>query len=78
MNPDVKIFEDFRLDLLLRALSECSPSVLHWRQLRAYMLGEEVAIVPDSSLEEANLPVCDICVRGYVRGGHSRSMILLT
>ena len=69
LNPDCKVFEDSRLDLLLRALCECSPSVLHWRQLRAYMLGEEVTIVPDASLEEANLPVCDICVRGYVRGG---------
>lgn len=69
LNPDVKVFEDSRLDLLLRALSECTPSVLHWRQLRAYMLGEEVAIVPDSTLEEANLPVCSVCVRGYIRGG---------
>ena len=69
LNPAVKIFDDDHLQLMLRALCDLTPSILHWRQIRSYMLGEEVAILPAQSMEEENSPFCRLCVRGYLRGG---------
>lgn len=69
LNPTVKIFDEDHLELMLRGLCDLTPSILHWRQMRSYMLGEEVAVLPSQSLEEENSPFCRLCVRGYLRGG---------
>lgn len=39
--------------------------MLHWRQMRSYLLAEECCALP----ADPNAEVCDLCVRGYLRGG---------
>ena len=59
----MKLFDESHLDGFIRAVADCVPAVLHWRQLRAYLLAEELAV------EEAEAPFCRVAIRGYLRGG---------
>ena len=67
LGVDVKVFDDQHLDQLLRSLCDTCPSVLHWRQMRSYLLAEEVG-VNESGIASAASPTVDLCVRGYLHG----------
>lgn len=61
----MKVFDESHLDGFIRAVADCVPAVLHWRQLRTYLLAEEFAVISS----EAESPFCSVAIRGYLRGG---------
>ena len=63
-NPDIKVFDDNHVDQLLRCLSDVSCQPLHWRQMRSYLLAEDVEVLP-KSIEQAGF---DLVIRGYIHG----------
>ena len=67
LGVDVKVFDDQHVDQLLRALCDSVPAPLFWRQMRSYLLAEEVE-VRDGGLAAAGSPVADLSVRGYLHG----------
>ena len=67
LGVDVKVFDDQHVDQLLRSLCDSVPSPLFWRQMRSYLLAEEVE-VRDGGLAAAGSPVADLSVRGYLHG----------
>eukprot|EP00939_MAST-03C_sp_MAST-3C-sp1_P004095 g4095.t1 len=50
---------------LLRALAMKAPQVIHWRQMRSYVLAHNVAMLPDDNGRDE---YCRILVEGYLRG----------
>lgn len=67
LGVDVKVFDDQHVDQLLRSLCDSVPSPLFWRQMRSYLLAEEVE-VRDGGVAAAGSPVADLSVRGYLHG----------
>ena len=67
LGVDVKVFDDQHVDQLLRALCDSVPSPLFWRQMRSYLLADEVE-VRDGGVTAAGSLVADLSVRGYLRG----------
>lgn len=63
-NADVKVFDDSHVDQLLRCLCDMSCQSLHWRQMRSYLLAEDVEVTNVN--EEMN--TSDLVIRGYVHG----------
>lgn len=66
-SADVKVFDSDHLDQVLRCLCDISVQSLHWRQMRSYILAEDVEVIPNPP-EQTNPSVSDLIIRGYVHG----------
>ena len=64
LGADVKIFDDEHVEPMLRCISDMALQVIHWRQMRPYLLAEEIDILPC----DASAPTRDLIVRGYLHG----------
>lgn len=64
LGADVKIFDDEHVEPMLRCISDMALQVIHWRQMRPYLLAEEIDILPS----DASAPTRDLIVRGYLHG----------
>lgn len=67
LGADVKIFDDEHVDQLLRCLCEMALHTIHWRQMRPYLLAEDISIVPANPENEAS-PTHDLIIKGYLHG----------
>lgn len=63
----MKVFDSDHLDQLLRCLCDISIQSLHWRQMRSYILAEDVEVIPNPP-EQADPSISDLIIRGYVHG----------
>jgi len=61
---DIAIMESESPFQILRSIDRTSSSVLHWRQIRSYVLANDFKVIPCSD----DNSFCDVQLQGYVRG----------
>ena len=67
VDPEVRIAEATKPDLMCRTLCNIAPRKVFWRAERSYMLADKVSVSADVA-EGAAAPT--VCVSGYLRGQH--------